>query len=79
MWFDVVVVVVAVVIVWLLLWTWQWSWSGGWCCGHVHRASQAGGSHHIVKLAWPKWAVTKAFNDDSGSEEEGGGGKEVEP
>jgi len=44
----------------------------------VRRASQAGGSRHIVELAWPKRAVTKAFNDASGGEEEGGGGKEVE-
>ena len=32
----------------------------------------------VVEVAWPKRAVTKAFNDASGGEEEGGGGKEVE-
>ena len=78
MWCDVVVVVVAVVVVLSLSSTWQWSWSGGWRRGCVRRASQAGGSRHIVELAWPKRAVTKAFNDASGDEEEGGGGKEVE-
>jgi 3',5'-cyclic AMP phosphodiesterase CpdA len=62
----VVVVDVAMVVEW-----WLVSWSCLSCVQGRRRSSII-----VIKLAWPKRAVTRAFDDDNGGD--GGGGKGVE-
>jgi len=64
---PVVIVVVIVIDVAMVV---EW-----WCRGRVRRASRAGrrSSVVVVELAWPKQAVTRAFDDDNGGDNGGNG------